>query len=169
MNATAHPLNSIIRNVWRASGHSIEAVATCCTLGGTPMNNAQAHGIFHAPQAHDYHEVSLVEMKCILRGLLGWERFTTETMKNRYSAEFTEMLWVAYDTANNAHNGIEVSWSSFINYFMEPACNDQNRHWNERRVAIKKATGNRPAEKYNNLQVGTRPHPLAEALMVVLR
>lgn len=132
MSDRSHPLNAVLRAIWRASGHNIESLATCITLGGVEFTVDQAHGVFHNPEGSDYHELSLLEFKAALRGLIGWERVTDDVLRNRYDLRFVDALWQAYDLCHQAWMGEEVSWSDFKSKLLHPALDDQAVHWNVR-------------------------------------
>lgn len=132
MTDAGHPLNEILRTIWRVSGHSIDDVARCITLGGIDFAYESAHGVFHRPEAADYHELSLLEFKAAMRGLLGWERITSEVIKNRFDLRYVDSIWQAYDLAHQAYMGEFVDWKRYRAAILNPAIEDQSVHWNVR-------------------------------------
>ena len=132
MNEINHPLNHVLRALWRVSGHGIDSLATCITLGGLDFTVNKAHGVFHHQDAEDYHELSLLEFKAAMRGLIGWERITHMTDRNRYDLRYVDALWQAYDLAHQAWMGEYVDWAGFRAKVVNPAVDDQTHHWNVR-------------------------------------
>lgn len=132
MNPKAHPLNSVIRSIWRASGMNIDMLSTCINLGGMEFTLSQAHGVFHQPEDADYHELSLSEFKAALRGLIGWERSTLDLSRNRFAMGFTGAMWHAYELAHQAWLGEPVDWNDFKFGILQRALDEQNSHWRNR-------------------------------------
>ena len=120
-----HPLNSLLRSLWRVSGHNIDFVAICATLGGTEMKAADAHGMFHRTDAEDYYEISITELKAVIRGLLMFERTTTSVERNRFDLRYTAALWELYDLLHQAWMGEPVDWRSFRHHILDAAVEDQ--------------------------------------------
>lgn len=127
-----HPLNSLLRSFWRVSGHNIGFVSTCAALGGTEMDTADAHGAFRRTDAEDYYEISITELKAVIRGLLMYERTTTAVDINRFDLRYTAALWELYDLLHQAWMGEPVDWRNFRAHILDAAVEDQAHHWRVR-------------------------------------